>query len=173
MRINKKIHRYIRKNDVFSLSDIMATFLLDYASATSILDSFKKKKMIKQLDDLRYKYISPPQKKSDKAEDENNIAFDIEELMKTIDITDDSSKVTESDSDFENVCIELIEKIVLSSSSITKAEALQKTTEYLELFEKSTDTVMVGTLQRAKKEFEQYSDEDFLALRKKLHENKE
>ena len=149
-----------------------AEFILDYMTAVSILGVMKKKKKIKQLDDFRYQYISP--KKKESKEDDDEFDLDFEKMMEAID-SDEVSEIPDDtpdiDNEFDDFCIKIIEKIVLSSSSITRAEALQKATESLELFEGSTDTVMLAALQKAKEEFELCSNDEFLILRKQLHEN--
>ena len=175
MKIDKKICRYIQKRGDITLPEIMAELILDYMTAVSILGVMKKKKKIKQLDDFRYQYVAP--KKKESKEDDDEFDLDFERMMETIDnneseeiseITDDTPDI---DNEFDDFCIKIIEKIVLSSSSITRAEALQKAAESLELFEGSTDTVMLAALQKAKEEFELCSNDEFLILRKQLHEN--
>ena len=172
MKIDKNICRYIQKRGDFTLPEIMAEFILDYMTAVSILGVMKKKKKIKQLDDFRYQYISP--KKKEPKEDDDEFDLDFEKMMETID-SDEASEIPDDtpdiDNEFDDFCIKIIEKIVLSSSSITRAEALQKATESLELFEGSTDTVMLAALQKAKEGFELCSNDEFLILRKQLHEN--
>ncbi len=174
MKINKRVLRYIRKQGDFNLPKIMAEFTLDYTSAITILNVLKKKKKVQQIGDFRYKCVSSPKQSS--IEDDTDFAVEFEKIMASIespDSEDDLEDVAERDGNFENKCIEIIEKIILSDSKITRIGALRKVTETIELLRNSTDMTMLAVLQKAKEEFEQCSNQEFLILKKQLYENKE
>ncbi len=172
MKINKRVLRYIRKQGDFNLPEIMAEFTLDYTSAITILNMLKKRKKIQQIGDFRYKCVLPPKQSS--TEDENDFEAEFEKIMASIEspnLEDDLEDVAECDGNFENECIEIIEKIILSDSKITRMGALRKVTETIELLTNSTDMTMMAVLQKVKEEFEQCSNQEFLMLKKQLHGN--
>ena len=171
MKIDKKICRYIQKRGDITLPEIMSEFILDYMSAISILEKIKKKKIIRQLGDFRYQYLAPPSKESTDVDVDLNLEF--KSMMESLEETELSEKEDENEpeSKLDDCCLRIIEKIIMSNVSITRVEAIQKVLDTLDLVENSSDTIMRAALQKAKEEFEQCSDEEFLELRKQLHEN--
>lgn len=195
MNINKKVLSYINKKDKFTITEIMAEFQISYASANEVICVLKGLNNVEQINDFDYRVCdkkSSAKKSSantyDRTED---ITLDFEKMFEdfeddeTVDFfvnSDDEKKelddkeeelddktLEEEEKIFENKCMDMIEKIMLSDKLMTREGAIKRSKEIIEVFEMLDNEDMVNVSKRVAAEFELASDAEFELLKEELY----